>query len=228
MRLSFRKAPEVEVEPPSFGPWVVRHFTDGTAIEALSAEDLLQVCADSAAIAIGAAYAYSGLLLAMFEPTAGSLEQSTVLAQLTQAGFEKIAAAATPIGSGSARAAPAHPIANLRADPGGVWPWEHLAVAIVNQQRDGRLDPSDEAVGRAILETATVYVLSHREQLTSVLDLWYRAVEQLPSEVVAGKQDLVRTGAYLLEQFHEEQGLADIFAEAKAEHGLPAAQATLA
>jgi hypothetical protein len=177
----FRRRRERGV-PPSFGGWVLRHFTKGEATSGMPFARLEQVCSNVGSLLCGAAFARPEVFRASASGGPAAAE-ADVIARRTADGFK------------AALADRQHTIVT--------WPWDHLATRVAWQStRAGTTD--EENVGRQLEELGAAYALGHRDQLERVLRVWADIVAGIGATTPGSPPDLAAMGGLLLRAFENE------------------------
>lgn len=155
MRLFHRSAP-----PPSvpvrvtFGEWLLERFTGAAGVEGLTFAELERAIANAASVVMGAAFAAPAAFPA--EPSPEQRDEARLVARHTADGFK------------AALLDRKHTVI--------CWPWEHLATRLAwTSTRAGRVE--SRSVGIALEGMGAAYALLHREQLTSVIEVWDRVAQ---------------------------------------------------
>lgn len=186
MRFLRRRAvPVPAAPPPSFGPWLLRHFARGEATAEMTFTQLEQVCSNAGSVLCGAAFDHASALLPVPEIAGPLAAEAALLARRTGDGFRACLADRQ------------HTVIS--------WPWDHLATRIAWEATRAS-DQSEEAVGRRLCDIGAAYAVRHRDQLAAVLDFWRQVTSGLrPAAAGVATPDLAQMGTTLLLAFQAEQ-----------------------
>lgn len=157
MKLFRRSAPPSSVPArATFGEWLLERFTGAGGIEGLTFAELERAIGNAASVAMGAAYAAPGAFAA--EPSPEQRDEARLVARHTADGFK------------AALQDRKHTVV--------CWPWEHLATRLAWTSTCAGLVES-RSVGIALEGIGAAYALLHRDQLTSVIEVWDRVAQGL-------------------------------------------------
>jgi len=188
MKLFRRHAPPPPAPKPdrdAFGAWLLQRFAGGRELAALTFAELERAVANSASVVIGAAYSAPGIFSA--EAPADVREEARLVARHTADGFKAAL--------------------DDRKHTVICWPWEHLATRLAwNATRAGSIDQA--AIGGSLEAISAAYATLHRDQLTSVIEVWDRvAAGVLSHDRPGANPDLRIMGLTMLAAFQESRKL---------------------
>lgn len=186
MRFLRRRAvPVPAAPPPSFGPWLLRHFARGEATAEMTFSRLERVCSNAGSVLCGAAYANPEALMASGEIGATLASEAALVAKRTGDGFRACLAD--------------------RQHTVITWPWDHMATRVA-WEASRNSEQSEETVGRRLCDIGAAYAVRHRQQLATALDLWRQVTAGLkPGVGSATTPGLEEMGNQLLVAFEAEQ-----------------------
>lgn len=180
----FRRQRPVPAAPPgipTFGEWLIRHFTAGESTVGMPFSRIERVCSNAGLLLCAAVYSRPE---AFANPGGGSAE-GAVIARRTADGFKASLAD--------------------RANTVLAWPWDHMATSVAwTASRDG--DLAEPTLGGALTGIGVAYSLAYREQLAAVVELWQQVAAGLNPH--APPPDLPAMGRDMLRAYQSGHGLA--------------------